>query len=160
MPQPQVNLSAVAVSVPYDNSTDGWVAQNVQAAIEEAPLHLRGYEASATATLAVSTTNTVVLSIAAPATGTYFVQFSTDVLCSTAGATATFMIGISGVAKADSVRVVIPLAGGLLSGNARGCATTTGIVSATLGQTIEIWCQGSSTNPTLGARTLDLLRLT
>lgn len=157
---PHSLITQVAVSTPYDNSTDGWVSNNVQAAIEEAPIHLRGYEVSATATISAPTTNTILISIAAPATGTYLVNFSCDVLSSTAGATATFMIGVNGVSKADSVRVVLPLAGGLLSGSARDVVSTNGIVTATVGQTIEIWWQGSTTNPSTGPRTLNLLRLT
>lgn len=153
----------VAVAIPFDNSTDGWVATNVQAAIEEAPLHLRSIEVSATAdatttsgTQALLTTMTVT-----PSAGTYLVWFSTSVVSNGTNCTSTFGLYVGGTLKADSSRTNQPYDGGTLAATtATAGVAINGIVTVNGSQAVEIHWSTAGGTATCHQRTLNLLRVT
>lgn len=158
-----ISTTQVASSTPFDNSSNGYIATDVQAAIEESNKHLIAGEVNATASAtagtgadALMTTMTVT-----PAAGTYLVNFSCDITSNTSGAAISVSIYVGGSQKADSLRKIIPFSGGTLtSGNARGFCGTNGLVTVNGSQAIEIrWSASSGTNTT-AARTLNYLRIT
>lgn len=95
-----------------------------------------------------------------PVSGTYLVFFSCDINSNTAGAAISVSIYVAGSQKADSLRKVIPFAGGTLtSGSARAMASTNGVVTVNGSQAIEIrWSASSGTN-SAAARTMNILRV-
>lgn len=159
---PLFSVSDVASSVPFDNSTNGFIATDVQDAIEEATHKLVHYEVSATASaLAPTGTNTLINSMTiSPAAGTYIVWFDCDINSGSAGAAITCSIYVGGVQDVSSVRKIVPFSGGTLtSGSARGIMALHCTVVVTSGQAVEIRWSSSNSGPTAAARTLTLLRI-
>lgn len=70
-----------ASATPFDNSSNGFVANNTQAAIEEAKSSSVYYSATGTSTLTTTSTTFSVVSgmTMTPVAGTYLVMFSADV---------------------------------------------------------------------------------
>lgn len=160
-----IRLTQVAVSTPFDNSTDGWVANNVQAAIEEAPIHLRGAQAALTSAFTFSTAGTVFampgLTYTVPATGTYLVMFTGAGEVALAGNTLTLGIYLAGTVVANTSRTIAPFDGGALSaGNAISGVASTWIVTATTSQVITIQGSSSANTSILNSGALVVLRLT
>lgn len=155
-------LTPVAASIPYDNSTDSWVANNVQTAIEEAPIHLRGGDVSLSSTYTLTTSDVLVNGLTiSPAAGTYLMNFTGDVTSAVSGAAISISLYVGGIQVGVSLRKTIPFSGGALtSGNARGMVGTNKVVTITTGQAIEIRGSVSSTGPTVNSGTLTYLRLT
>lgn len=157
-----VYITPVAPGIPYDNSTDGWVANNVQAAIEEAPIHLRAGEVSSTATYTTTTTDALITGMTVTlVAGTYLVWFSCDANVSTAGAAVSASYYVGGVQKADSLRKIVPFDGGLGSVTAaRGAISINGLITVNGTQAIEVRGSSSTAGQTLATRTLNWLRTT
>lgn len=156
-------ITQVAVSTPFDDSTNGWVANNVQAAIEEAPIHLRSIEVSATSTVTAPTGTDALMTTMTitPNPGTYIVWFSCDINSAVAGAAISVSLYVGGTQQAVSLRKVIPFSGGTLtSGSGRACVSINQIVTVTTGQSVEVRWSTSNAGPTAAARTLDMLRVT
>lgn len=154
-------VSPVAVSIPFDNSTNGYIANNVQAAIEESSFHLFDSEVSATAGITAGTGADALMTgmTSTPVAGTYLLWFSCDINSPTAGAVVSVSIYVGGTQKADSLRKVEPFSGGTLtSGSARAMAATNGIVTVNGSQAIEIRWSSSAGSCTAAARTMNLLR--
>lgn len=154
-------VSAVAVSVPFDNTTNGFVANNVQAAIEEARYNLFDSEASGTSAITATTSDTLMSGMTlTPAAGSYLTWFSCDINSATTGSVTSISIYVGGVQKADSLRKVQPFDGGTLSATTARCGVATnGVVSVNGSQAIEIrWSDSNGTN-TVNARTLNILRV-
>lgn len=151
-----------ARAVRFDNSTNGYIADDVQAAIEESNTHLLAIEVSATATASTGSGTDVLLttmSITASA-GTYLVWFSTDVTSATAGAAISFSLYNNGVQIATTLRKIIPFSGGTLtSGNARAAVSINKSVTITTGALEVRWSVSSGTS-TCAARTFNMLRIT
>lgn len=155
-------INDVAVSVPFDNSTDGWVANNVQAAIEEAPIHLRALNVSGTSTLTVATSTDTLLPgmTLSPPAGLYQILFSTDVNSAVGGAAISVSIYIGGAQVVSTLRKVVPCPTGLLGGAGRDCVAINDHLTVTTGQAVEVRASTSNTGPTVASRALSLLRLT
>ena len=95
-----------------------------------------------------------------PAAGTYLVWFSCDINSANAGVTVSVSIYVGGTQKADSLRKVVPFAGGTLtSGSSRVGVSTNGLVTVNGSQAIEIRWSTSSNAPTAAARTMNILRV-
>lgn len=153
-------LTSVASSVPFDNSTDTWVAENVQAAIEEAPIHLRATEVNATGTITAGTGSDTLMTgmTLTPAAGTYLVFFSCDVNANAAGNATSVSFYVGGTQKASSLRKIVPGDGGALSGAARACIAINSEIAVNGTQAIEVrWSSSAGTN-TAAARSLNILR--
>lgn len=152
----------VASSTHFDNSTNGYIATDVQAAIEETNKHLLAIEVSATASATAPTgTDALMPTMTITASpGTYLVYFTCDLNSPNAGAVVSVSIYANGTQIAQSLRKIMPFAGGTLTvGNQRIGAATNGLVTLTAGA-IEIRWSTSSGTITTAARTLNLLRIT
>lgn len=162
MSTPYITSSVVAAAVPFDNSTNGFISTNVQAAIEEVSFISSTTEVSATASATAGTGADALLTgmTITPVAGTYIVWFSCDLNSPTAGVVISVSIYVGGVQKADSLRKVMPFAGGTLtSGSQRVGVATNGQVVVNGSQAIEIRWSASSGSPTAAARTLNILRV-
>lgn len=133
-------ITPVAVGIPYDNSTDGWVANNVQAAIEEAPIHLRTGEVSSTADVTLATSATLLPGITTTlVVGSYLVWFSASVTSDGTNSISTFGLYVGGTLKADSSRTVQPYDGGALAAaSASGSVGINGLVTVTGSTVVQI----------------------
>lgn len=152
-----------AVNNTFNHSTNGWVASNVQTAIEEAPIHLRAGEVSATANATTTSGTSALLTgmTVTPAAGTYLVWFSVAINSNNAGSTQTLGLYVGGTLKADSARVISPFDGGALSATtASGVVSINGLVTVNGSQAISIEWATSGGTATAGPRTLNYLRCT
>lgn len=157
------HVTPVAAGIPYDNSTDGWIAEDVQAAIEEAPIHLRAGEVHTTSTFTLSATPTLIPGITTtPVAGTYLVWFSDVITVASVGAIATAGLYVGGTLKADSVRAISPFDGGLTSNvNAAGVIAINALVTVNGSQAIQVRASTSTGTATCGAAgTMNWLRTT
>lgn len=155
-------FSEVASSIPFDNSTNGFAATDVQAAIEEAqrPVITEVTDtANATTTSgtdALLTTMTITPTIA----GNYMVCFESSITSNAAGAAITYSVYVNGTQQAATVKKMSPLDGGTLSvGSARADASLRKKIAWTTG-TIEIRWSTSGGTATCGPRTMDIMRCT
>lgn len=157
-------VTQVAVSTPFDNSTNGWVANNVQAAIEEAPIHLRAVKVSVSGTYTFTGAAALIPGLTTtPVAGIYKLDASGDSTVASAGATLTFGLYIGGTLMTDSARTIGPFDGGALSATTgRGVWAINDLITVTGAQAVEI--RGSTS--TTGAGTVNntgtmiLLRIT
>lgn len=95
-----------------------------------------------------------------PVAGTYLVWFSCDLNSVNAGAVVSVSIYVGGIQKADSLRKVMPFAGGTLtSGSQRVGIATNGLVTVNGSQAIEMRWSTSSNAPTAADRTMNILRV-
>lgn len=120
-------------------------------------------EASATASATAPTgTDTLIAGMTTgniPA-GTYLVWFSSDLNSANAGAVVSVSFYVGGVQKADSLRKVMPFAGGTLtSGSQRVGVATNGLVTVNGSQAVEVRWSTSSNAPTAADRTLNWIRV-
>lgn len=151
----------VAISTPFDNSSNGYTANNVQAAILESATKLTEFEATATTSTNTSSgtdalMNSMTLTLAA---GTYIAWFSCDINSPTAGAAISVSLYNNAVQIADSLRKIIPFSGGTLtSGSARGCVAINKVVTVSTGN-LEVRWSTSSGTVTAASRTLTVLRV-
>lgn len=160
--QPYVSTNDVASSVPFDNSTDSYVATDVQAAIEETNKHLIAAEVSDTANATTTSGTDAVLTgmTVTPGAGTFLVWFSSSITSNNAGASISYSYYVNGVQKSDSVRKISPFDGGTLSATtARGDTSLNGLITVTAGQAIDVRWSTSGGTATAGPRTLNYLRI-
>lgn len=157
-----LTTTPVASSVPFDNSTDGFTATDVQAAIEEAGHKLTVIQ------LSDSTLNTTTLATfsamtgmsTTPAAGTYLVTFNTSVSSPTAGAIASFAIYVGGTQDAGSVSRAAPLDGGVgATPPAIGNVTCIGTAVVNGSQAIAAQWASSSGTMTITVKRMTLLRI-
>lgn len=95
-----------------------------------------------------------------PLQGRYLVWFSCDLNSAAAGDVVSVSIYVGGVQKADSLRKIMPFAGGTLtSGSQRVGVATNGIVTVNGAQAIEIRWSTSAGAPTAAGRTLNILQV-
>lgn len=119
-------------------------------------------EVSATATTTTNSgTDALMNSMTiTPVSGTYLVWFSTDLNSPTAGAVISLSYYIGGSQKADSLRKVMPFAGGTLTvGNQRIGVALNGVVTVNGSQAIEVRWSTSAGTMTAAARTMNILRV-
>lgn len=119
-------------------------------------------EVSATASATAGTgADTLLTSMTiTPVSGTYLVWFSCDVNSATSGVVVSVSIYVGGVQKADSLRKLMPFAGGTLTaGSQRIPVSTNGEVTVNGSQAIEIRWSASAGAPTAAARTMNILRV-
>lgn len=156
-----VASTQVAASVPFDNSTDGYVATNVQAAIEEAGKHLAAIEVSDTANATTTSgTDALLTGMSITATpGQYIVWFTGAININAAGNIATVSLYNNGVRDTSTVRAISPFDGGALSAlSASGIAAIQRTVVVTAGS-IQIEWNVNGGTATCGPRTLTMLRI-
>lgn len=95
-----------------------------------------------------------------PVAGTYLVWFSCDLNSPTGGAVVSVSYYIGGSQKADSLRKIMPFAGGTLTaGNQRVAVAINGVVTVNGSQAVEVRWSTSSGTITAAARTMNLLRV-
>lgn len=95
-----------------------------------------------------------------PTAGTYMIWFSCDLNSATSGVVVSLSIYIGGSQKADSLRKIMPFAGGTLTaGSQRSAAAIQGLVTVNGSQAIEIRWSASAGAPTTAARTMNILRV-
>lgn len=95
-----------------------------------------------------------------PVAGTYMAWFSCDLNSGSAGAVLSLSIYVGGTQKSDSLRKVMPFAGGTLtSGSQRVGVATNGLVTVNGSQAITIEWSASSGTVTAAARTLNILKV-
>lgn len=151
----------VARSVPFDNSTNGFVSTDVQSAIEEATHTVTAAEitSAGTNTTTSGTDAQMTGMTTTPAAGTYLVMFNTDIVSSNAGATVTVSYYVGGVQLATSVRKISPFDGGTLSAlTARGMATLQAIITVTGSQAITVEWSTTGGTATSAERSLVTVR--
>lgn len=157
-----VSSTSVASSTPFDNSTNGFTATDVQAAIEEAQTHLFSTEVSATADTTTTSSTDVLLNAMTitPTSGTYLVWFTTTIDHSNQSIPITFSIYAGGTQKADSVRAVITRPNAIGANSLTATVSTQGQVVVNGSQAVEIrWNRGSAGTGTAHQRTLNILRV-
>lgn len=157
---PYSSSTQVASSVPFDNSTDGFVATDVQTAIEEART-ITQQEATATAdTTTTSTTDVLVTGMTlTPASGTYIVFFSAGVDHSNQSVAVVVSLYSGGVQKASSVRSPIPRFNGVGAITLTPIVAINGTVVVNGSQAIEIRWKTASGTATMHQRILNILKV-
>lgn len=125
------------------------------------PITATNYEAIATASATITTTDALLTSMTAtPIAGIYLVIFSSDFNSANSGIVITLDCKVGGSAVADMQRKFMPFAGGTLTaGSQRVFAGTNGIVTVNGSQAIEIFCSTSSGTVTSAARNLSIVRI-
>lgn len=158
--QQYINKSQVASSVPFDNSTNGFTATDVQTAIEE--IRPNATEVSATSdTTTTSSTDVLMTTMTlTPVAGKYFVSFSTTVDHSAQSVDVVVSIYVGGSLKTDSVRSVVPRFNGIGANSLSPSVCTNGIVTVNGTQAIEIRWKVASGTGTAHQRTLDIIKVT
>lgn len=119
-------------------------------------------EESATASATAGTGADALLTgmTSTPPAGSYFVSFSCDVNSATSGVVVSVSIYVGGTQKADSLRKIMPFAGGTLTaGSQRAGVVTNGVVTVNGSQAVEIRWSASAGAPTAAARTMNLLKV-
>lgn len=155
-------ITPVAQSIPFDNSTNGFVSNNVQDAIVESSHLLTDFEATATGGVTAGTGADALMTgmTLSPPAGVYIVWFSCDINCASVGAVTTVGLYVGGTQDAPSQRKVAPFDGGLTSSVSARCGVAINrTVTVTAGQAIEVrWSASGGTN-TVAARCLTILRV-
>lgn len=163
MPSIYSVATAVASSVPFDNSTNSFAATDVQAAIEEA----RGTSVSSQATATANTTTTSTTDVLintmtlTPASGTYMVWFTTSIDSNTNNSTVSVSIYAAGAQVAASeVHSQPQFQGGLTpSLNVTIPYTAIARIAVNGSQAIEARWRISSGTATAHQRTLMVLKV-
>lgn len=154
--------STVAAAVPFDNSTNGFVATDVQAAIEEATFHLTSHEITATGTITTtSSTDAVMTSMTeTPPAGTWLYMFNCDVISNNFNQTLSFSFYLAAVQIAVTKRQLIPYDGGTLGGTtARDIVQLQSIITTTGSQVVDVRWSSTAGTGTSSNRSLIRLRL-
>lgn len=95
------------------------------------------------------------------ASGTYLVWFSCDLSSPTAGAVVSVSFYVAGAQIGQSLRKVMPFAGGLGSSTSqRATAAVNGLLTVNGSQAIEVRWSTSSGTITAAARTMNYLKVT
>lgn len=156
--------TTVAAAVPFDNSTNGFTATDVQAAIEEATTHLSATEVTASGTITTtSATDALMTSMTmTPVAGTYLFLFNTDVISNNFNCTVSFSFYVGGVQTAITLRQVVPFDGGSLGGTtARDCVQLQSLITVNGSQAVEVrWSRTTGGTATSSNRSLIRLRIT
>lgn len=160
------DASPVSGSIPFDNSTNGFIAQTVQAAIEEVDnaviTNLYTTEVTATADTTTTSTSDVLINAMTitPPAGTYLTWFSTSVDHSNQSVAIVLSIYVGGVLQTASVRSPITRPNAL---GANSLTQSVGIqtkVVANGSQAIEARWKTASGTATSHQRTITILRVT
>lgn len=163
-----VFMSPVAITIPFDNSTNGFIATNVQTGIEEARTTVLNYSATATAnTTTTSGTDAIInsMTLTLPA-GTYAIIYSGQI--GTSGTNNSGEISLyNGVSRvthsvrdiAINVAMLLGIIGTALitiGGNqTMGIVTVDGVTAITA----QFKVLGGSGTITIGPRSIIALRL-
>lgn len=119
-------------------------------------------EASATSSTSTSSgTDALIAGMTiTPVAGSYLVWFSCDINSAISGVVVSISIYVGGTQKADSLRKIMPFAGGTLTaGSQRAAIATNGLVTVNGSQAIEIRWSTSGSSPTTVDRTMNILRV-
>ena len=161
MGRSSINISPVASSVPFSNATNGFTADNTQAAIEEAR-NSPAVNFLSTSTLQniASSTDTVVTGVSySNATGgpiKLTATFNADINIPSGGVLSTSFY-LNGTQVADSLRKISG-DGGLGAGAFRATSITNSKVTVPNGQTLDVRCSVSSGSIGVTARSNCLIR--
>lgn len=166
MNQGGFTATAVALATPFDNSTNSFVATNVQAAIEEVHnatiTNLSTTEVSATAdTTTTSTTDVLINAMTiTPVAGTYLVWFGTCVDHSAQSVAVTVSLYAGGVLLTETVRSPVPRFNGIGANSLNPNVNTFTKVAVNGSQAIEARWKTASGTATAHQRTMFILRVT
>lgn len=153
--------SPVAKQVPFDNSSNGFLATDVQAAIEESANYLTVTETTSTTPVNTTSGTDVLMTsmTVTPVAGTYLVLFNTDLNSNNAGAAISISYYVGGAQLAVSQRKVIPFDGGALSAAAaRGMGCLQSRITVNGSQAIEVQWSTSGGTATAANRSLITVR--
>lgn len=162
MPSVFGGISQPAIATPFDNTTNGFNAIDVQSAIEESKNTLTLTQITDTSNATTSSGTDVLLTTMTntPVSGTWLVQFNGSTTSNAAGMAISFSIFVNGVQDAGSLIKVIPADGGALSsGSGRAVCTCIGTAVVNGSQAIEIRWSTSTGTATCHARRLILTRI-
>lgn len=123
---------------------------------------LTAAEVSATATATTTSNVDAVITgmTMTPPAGTYLVWYSADLNSPNSGSVVSVSIYVGGVQKGDSLRKIMPFAGGTLTaGSQRVGVSTNGLVTVNGSQAIAIEWSTSAGTITTGPRTMNTLRI-
>lgn len=150
-----VSRTQQAIQTPFNNATNGFLAQEVQTAIEEAQKTLAYRRIAFVGTTAITSTSDVVMAgvnftLAGGnrlAKGIYLIGFSTDVQSNAAGAAISFSFYVGGVQSSGFPLKEVPLDGGLGSvGTGRSMISFYDILTVDGTQDVEVkWSVSSGT---------------
>lgn len=155
-----VELDYKALNEYFDNTVNKFVADNVQAAIEEA-CKVNAVTATANATTTSGTDALITGMTATPTVGTWYFSFDSSMISNNAGAIITYSIYLGGAQIAATIRTIAPFDGGTLSAlNARGAAVVNAVVAVNGSQAVEVRWNTSGGTATCGARALHYRRAT
>ena len=157
-----VRITQVAVSTPFDNSTNGFTANNVQAAIEEARNSPGVNMIQASASINTTSTTDVVMTgqTYTNATGAAIkvvAEFNGDVTISATGGVLSTSFYLNGVQIADTLRKQMADQGAL-AGPSRFTASLLTKVTIPNGQTLDVRWSTSTGTITAAGRVLMLTR--
>lgn len=161
MPNTYIDASPVAASVPFDNSVNGFIAENVQTAIEESKNTASTTEVVATAdTTTTSTTDVLINSMTiTPVAGDYLVWFSTCVDHSAQSVAVVVSLYVGGSLIVDSVRAPVPRFNALGAQSLNPCVAINGKITANGAQAIEVRWKTASGTATAHQRNLMIVRV-
>lgn len=135
-------ITQVARSVPFDNTTNGFTATDVQAAIEEAQNTLDYIYLSSNSTVSTTSGTYSVVSgmTTTPAAGTYFVLFTGTFRIADNNADGNFAIFKAGTIVTESTRrlfTTVSILLGLLNNSIGASGTPMAVVTVDGTQTID-----------------------
>lgn len=164
MPTFPVFQSSVAKSTPFDNTTNGFVADNVQDAIEEAQhtmdnVYLTG---SSTVTTTSGTYSVVSGMTTTPPAGTYYVIFTGTFRIASNGADGNFAIFRAGSVVQESVRrqfTTVTIILGLIGSNIESSGVPMAKVTVDGTQLVEGRFRAASGTIACDDRSMILLRI-
>lgn len=158
--------SPVALTIPFDNSTNGFTATEVQSAIEEVKTQVvtNLYTDEATATADTTTTSATYVLMDSmtktPPAGTYLVWFSTTVEHSNQSVAVNVSLYVGGVQDTDTERSPVTRTNAI---GANACPSVVAINAKVVvngSQAIEVrWNRASAGTATARERTMDILRV-
>lgn len=160
--RPLASRTQTADQTPFDNSTNGFTATNVQAAIEEAKAFFAStVVTSVTAPTTSSSTDALLTGMTMSlAAGTYFVDFTTTMTSDAAGAVISISFYRAGTQLGETLMKISPFDGGALSATtARGAVAINHKIVITGTQTVEVRWSISNGNGTCGPRIMRSLRV-
>lgn len=135
-----IRTSPVAGAIPYDNTTSGLTATDVQAALDEieSQLGITYYQATQSGNISTSsgTFTTMTSTSVTPAAGTYFVVMTADVTLPADGA-GEIRITVGGADAGDSMRQLFIGVSGNATGVIRYSSATSCITTVNGSQAIE-----------------------
>lgn len=155
-----VELDYKALNEYFDNTVNKFIADSVQAAIEEA-CKVNAITTTANATTSSGTDALLTGMTVTPTVGSWYFMFESSILTNNVGSTTTYSFYVGGTQVAATVRSIAPFDGGALSATtARGAVALNAVIAVNGSQAVEIRWNTNGGTATCGARSLHYRRAT